>query len=125
MREKLIELIAEGRELCEQIPCEGCTRSCKGLNDCIAKVQADRLLVNGVIVPPVKVGDEVWFELYGQIEPAVVYHCTYELSRRGCLLSGAYAKDARGMELTFEANSIGKGVFLSREEAEQALKEKE
>lgn len=122
MREKLIELIAEGRELCEQIPCEGCTRSCKGLNDCIAKVQADHLLVNGVIVPPVKVGDEVWFELYGQIEPAVVYHCTYELSRRGCLLSGAYAKDARGMELTFEANSIGKGVFLSREEAEQALK---
>ena len=121
MREKLIELIAEGRELCEQIPCEGCTRSCKGLNDCIAKVQADHLLVNGVIVPPVKVGDEVWFELYGQIEPAVVYHCTYELSRRGCLLSGAYAKDARGMELTFEANSIGKGVFLTREEAEQAL----
>ena len=87
-----------------------------------AETLADHLLVNGVIVPPVKVGDEVWFELYGQIEPAVVYHCTYELSRRGCLLSGAYAKDARGMELTFEANSIGKGVFLSREEAEQALK---
>ena len=52
MREKLIELIAEGRELCEQIPCEGCTRSCKGLNDCIAKVQADHLLANGVIVTP-------------------------------------------------------------------------
>ena len=122
MREKLIELIAEGRELCEQIPCEGCTRSCKGLNDCIAKVQADHLLKNGVIVPPCKVGDTVWFELYGQIESAVIYHCTYELSHRGCLLSGAYAKDTRGLELSFNANSIGKAVFLTREEAEQALK---
>ena len=86
---------------------------------------ADRILANGVIVPPCKVGDTVWFELYGQIESAIIYHCTYELTRKGCLLSGAYAKDTRGIELSFNANSIWKAVFLTREEAERALKEKE
>jgi hypothetical protein len=68
------------------------------------------------------VGDTVWFELYGQIESAVIYHCTYELSRKGCFLSGAYAKDTKDLELSFNENSIGKAVFLTREEAEQALK---
>lgn len=87
-----------------------------------AEVVADYLLDSGVIVPPCKVGDTVWFELYGQTESAVIYHCTYELSHRGCLLSGAYAKDTRGLELSFNANSIGKTVFLTREEAEQAMK---
>lgn len=86
------------------------------------EVVADYLLDSGVIVPPCKVGDTVWFELYGQIESAVIYHCTYESSHRGLLLSGAYAKDTRGLELTFNQNSLGKGVFLTREEAEQALK---
>lgn len=121
MCDRLIELIKQADDKCGHTSCGECGRFGTE-DDCLIGLIADYLIENGVIVPPVKVGDEVWFELYGQIEPAVVYHCTYELSRRGCLLSGAYAKDARGMELTFEANSIGKGVFLSREEAEQALK---
>ena len=83
---------------------------------------ADSLLLDGVIVPPCKVGDAVWFELYGQIESATIYHCTYESSHKGLFLSDSYAKDTRGLELSFCGNSIGKTVFLTREEAEQALK---
>lgn len=122
MRDRLIELIAEGRELCERIPCEGCTRNCKGLNDCIAKVQADHLLANGVIVPPCKVGVEVYF-------------AAKERDRifKGELIS--FSLDAAhfwffcryycGLSLWHQVEDFGKTVFLSGEEAEQALKEKE
>lgn len=109
MRDRLIELIDE-------------CRSIEGVSMELVEKQADYLLANGVIVPPCKVGDAVWFELNGQIESAVIYHCTYALSNRGGVLSVAYAKDTRGLELSFNANSIGKAVFLTSEEAEQALK---
>lgn len=92
----------------------------KNLEMCMVNKIADDLLANGVIVPPCKVGDTVWVEIHGQIESARIYHCTYELSSRGIFLSGAYAKDTNGFELCFNGNS--KAVFLTREEAEQALK---
>ena len=135
MREKLIELIAEGRELCEQIQCEGCTRSCKGLNDCIAKVQADHLLANGVIVPPCKVGDTVWIrwgihESTKKIYPVKVYALRYDTKKnnmRLCVEANFEITDYGGRFNhhyigTFPWDSVGKTVFLTREEAEQALK---
>lgn len=126
MRDRLVELIAEGRELCEQIPCEGCTRNCKGLNDCIAKVQADHLLANGVIVPPCKVGDTVyWLNFYNHL---MLYRDKYYeaevvrivVTRLGvsCVIR------VRGEHATYEIPDVefGKKVFLTREEAERALK---
>lgn len=115
MLDRLVELINEAKDEYPTIPSVNC---CKPT---FAYYLAHHLLANGAILPPCKVGDTVWFELYGQIESAVVYHCTCELSRRGCVISGAYAKDTRGLELSFDGNSIGKTVFLTREEAEQAL----
>ena len=114
MRDRLIELMKQADEYTLR-------RLITDNKEATAAI-ADYLIENGVILPPCKVGDTVWFELYGQIESAVVYHCTCELSRRGCVISGAYAKDTRGLELSFDGNSIGKTVFLTREEAEQALK---
>ena len=126
MRDRLIELVSKAREKCNLTSCCDCGyRDSEPLTNCYSYLIADHLLENGVIVPPCKVGDTVWFELYGQIESAVIYHCTYELSRKGCLLTGAYAKDTRGIELGFDENLIGKTVFLTCEEAEQELKEKE
>ena len=113
MRDRLIELLKETFEYTRGV--------CIDFDEA-AEINADHLLANGVIVPPCKVGDTVWFELHGQIEAAVVYHCTYESTHRGLYLSGAYAKDTRGIELSFNQNSLGKGVFLTREEAEQELK---
>ena len=129
MRDRLIRLLcgvkcegADRREGgCQRRVDDECTNINK-LDMCMIGTIADHLIANGVIVPLCKVGDTVWFELYGRIEAAVVYHCTYESSHRGFLLSGAYAKDTRGLELTFNQNSLGKGVFLTCEEAEQALK---
>lgn len=128
MRDRLKKMLCgvecEGEETFGNCPQrrDGQCRTVQKLEMCQIVAITDHLLANGVIVPPCKVGDTVWFELHGQIESAVIYHCTYELSHRGCFLSGAYAKDTRGLELSFNANSIGKAVFLTREEAERALK---
>lgn len=121
MRDRLIELIAEGRELCEQIPCEGCTRNCKGLNDCIAKVQADHLLSNGVIVPPYKCGTVVYV-LRSQTSNGENLYMRQERIEQ-------YRTSNIGTFMTFESGRIsvrndqwGGSVFATPEEAEQALK---
>ncbi len=71
---------------------------------------ADYLLENGVIVLPCKVGDTVYELKY--------YHCCTnpELD--------FYDIDEKTFGLDM-LNKIGKTVFLTREEAEQALKERE
>lgn len=107
MRERLIELIRSS--------VDGCAKHW-------AEVIADHLIANGVIVPPCKVGDTVWYELYGQIESAVVYSCVGNLTGGGLKITDANAKSADGVEVDFNGKCLGKNVFLTREEAEQALK---
>lgn len=78
---------------------------------------ADKLLANGVIVPPCKVGDTVyqiangwriceskitWF-YWDKDYKRVVYDCNTDLA--------------------FSEEAIGKSVFLTKEEAEKALEE--
>ena len=118
-RERLIELMtqAENEEL--------------SLLEFEKKILADYLLANGVIVLPVKVGDTVYYILDGFIEPCTVEtiflsdytdkdgNCSYmaeiHFDREGCpyVSTGIYF------------TGIGKTVFLTREEAEQALKDGE
>ena len=74
---------------------------------------ADYLLANGVIVPPCKVGDKVYFpceEEQSCLEEAIV-------SEEICIRY--YCND--GGEFSHE--HVGESVFLSREEAEAKLKE--
>ena len=67
---------------------------------------ADYLLEHGVIVPPCKVGDTLY------CESAIKGHITY--------------LKAPDLEWIFENREIfGKSIFLTREEAERALKERE
>ena len=67
---------------------------------------ADYLLEHGVIVPPCKVGDTLY------CESAIKGHITY--------------LKAPDLEWIFENREFfGKEIFLTREEAEQALKERE
>ena len=75
---------------------------------------ADYLLANGGIVPPCKVGDTVYcLETIGnEIEDYVVQNVGITATQGGW-----------GIERSF--NAFGKTVFLTKEEAEQALKERE
>ena len=99
---------------------------------------ADHLLANGVIVPPCKVNDTVWvnWERYKgkkETHPVKVYALRYDTkknSMRICV-DGKFEISAYGGDYThyyngtFAWNSVGKTVFLTREEAEKALAERE
>lgn len=75
---------------------------------------ADKLIENGVIVPPCKVGDIVWVDdfMWGLIPCKVdrPYHCICG-EKGGCTF-----------ERSFTDDDFGKTVFFTKEEAEQKLK---
>ena len=81
---------------------------------------ADYLLANGVIVPPCKVGDILYYlDRYSKsIETDTVKYFT--VTKNGCkpILERHNVK-------FWEMYEWGKTVFLTKEEAEQALKERE
>lgn len=78
----------------------------------LAKADNDGRLV----VLPCKVGDTVYFAAWFGTDPHIV---------KRVIEPYFYTNDARGHESTadFSLRDFGKTVFLSREEAEQALKE--
>ena len=69
---------------------------------------ADYLIANGVIVPPCKVGDSVY-----QTDGVRIY--------KGTIINVVY--ETYG--IAFDERAIGKSIFLTREEAEKALMERE
>ena len=119
MRERLIELI--------QPSVDGCARHW-------AEVIADYLLENGVVVLPCKVGTRVYMVL--DRYDARKLGCSCCLADYGFETECAYYKDGDCTNMTANArwqiisrrfeyqhiDKIGKTVFLSREEAERALK---
>lgn len=108
MKDRLIELIEEASQIWDESPLSSFNEIC-----------ADHLLGNGVIVPPVRVGDTVWFN-------------TFAKNATVCLGVQPHKIDRVNISFTVGADkllpteipdwSIGKTVFLSREDAEQALK---
>lgn len=114
MREKLIELIIQS--------VNGCTRHW-------AEVIADNLLANGVRVMPLKIGDRVYFPVrdshdYGDID---AIHCISD-GKGDVEIWFEWASYDIGVdekelwdEDEFSIDDIGKTVFLTREEAQEAL----
>lgn len=102
MREKLIELIQKSVR---------CARNW-------AEVIADHLLANGVIVPPCKVGDDIYYiNEYGKV-------CCSEKDVQGIIYLGG--SDFEIMDMDENIDKIGtRYCFLSREEAEKALERME
>ena len=88
----------------------------------------DYLLANGVIVPPCKVGDTVYIidsDEYGDYP----YVLDVKVSAVGREIGGIWATMdlPLGMKQSgyIGATDFGKTVFLTKEEAEQALKERD
>ena len=111
MKEKLIKLLNEGH-FCWQMGSGYDT-----WEECIA----DHLLANGVIVLPCNVGDTVYFNTYKNnatvcvgVQPHKVI--TYRL---GMVIEGEYSVPTT----VLPDYEFGRSVFLTREEAEAALKE--
>ena len=73
-----------------------------------AEIIADGLLANGVIVPPCKVGDTVY-----QTDGARIYSSK--------IRNIIYSTDS----IDFDESAIGESIYLTKEQAEKALKESE
>lgn len=85
---------------------------------------ADYLFANGVIVPPCKVGDTVWLienVFNGEKVTQVIAHRMID-GIRGNQLNPIWLVSKDPYELRFHPTDFGKTVFLTREEAEQALR---
>lgn len=118
MRDRLVALINEAKDEYPTIPSANC---CKPT---FAYYLADRLLANGVILPLCKVGDIVYI-----VTPGGRIHEKKVLGSKSVVGSNMrdeiWVKHSFTCEsaLVFNEDDIGKTVFITHEEAEQALKE--
>ena len=117
MRDRLVDLINEAKDEYPTIPHVNC---CKPT---FAYYLADHLIANGVIVPPCKVGDTV----YVIVQDSGIWEFEVRAAQMTVGVNGQgidwmkwcfVCKDA----IQFKGDDIGKTVFLTREEAEQAMK---
>ena len=125
MRDRLIEILKKF-----------CTDDCKITHQCgycdfgdltvCPSAVADHLLANGVIVPPCKAGDTVyWLNFYNHL---MLYRDKYYEAEVVRIVVTRFGVSCvirvRGEHATYEIPDVefGKNVFLTREEAERALK---
>ncbi len=102
-REKLIKILENGMyEALSKINGEDKDKKC-------CDFLADHLLANGVIVPPVKVGDKVYTYL-SELRLLIDEHEVLEVSTQRIWIDSNW----------YDYDDIGKTVFLSREEAKTA-----
>ena len=83
---------------------------------------ADYLLANGVIVPPCKVGDTVYTDVYYEIKGFVVTSIELAYTPNG--IESEFVASNGEYPLLFKFENVSKTVFLTKEEAERALAER-
>ena len=115
--ERLIDLIREAK------------KHTKNANSDLERnmIFADYLIEHGVTVPPCKVGDTVWLiknVFNGEKVVRVIAHRMID-GIGGNRLNPIWLISKYPYELRFCPSEFGKTVFLTREEAERALKERE
>lgn len=108
-RDRLIELI--------QNAVNGCARHW-------AEIIADYLLANGVIVPPVQVGQKVWI-LYSIEKTIKCKEITGITRHKNSWTMTFISGECFTVWDNAEDEYFGKTVFLTKVEAEKALKERE
>ena len=118
MRERLIELIAEAHDL-EDVGIDSLD---------IDGYIADHLLENGVIVPPCKVGDTVYYFSHRPFNLSVLANTIYEAHVVRIVTTNLGTSlviqihNEYGVTEVPQISSFGKTVFLTKEEAERVLK---
>ena len=122
-RERLVELIDKKRleyvSFCNEMAMAG-NYGMPSLGEYLA----DYLLAKGVIVPPCKVGDTAYFVLYDGVDDEwfISAEPIVDVCTKGFYTSGHEGSTENGD--LWQWSEIGKIVFLSKEEAERALKER-
>ena len=118
-RERLIELLMQGDIAAAK---QGVFNCCMCRRE--AETIADYLLENGVIAPPVQVGATVYCtDSYRHlIKPLEIIGFEVDYTKRICKY---YCSGGDYTPAWFKPAEMGKTVFLTREEAEKALEERE
>lgn len=90
-------------------------------------IYADHLLENGVILPPCKVGDTVYIISRNRVKVCEVVYIGISVEETCSCFNFVenYADGTFYKSHSMGFDAIGKTVFLTREEAEKALREKE
>lgn len=141
MRERLIELLKQGRKEYSRQGIASALRSmeekdwCKGREAQVCDLLeflADHLLENGVIVLPMKIGDAVWtyrrrWRPEEGVAPYQITNLTITQNKKGVWTKKYRAMwffDGKTWDVPFDFSfdDIGKTVFTTRESAENALK---
>lgn len=127
-RERLIELITEAHEYCLKYV-DDCAFNQEPLAFTFEQMFADHLLANGVIVPPCKVGDMLYYPFvavdvegkeFGEMASGEAVSFSKDNRQKW-----VYSRYGNGLTMWYTFDDIGKTVFLSREEAEKALERRE
>lgn len=122
-RERLVEILKLGSCPSPYL----CDENCKyaNLERCYEERTADLLLEHGVIAPPCKVGDRL-YEVTGRKTVSVYKVRAIRVELFSLFIEWDIVEGFAWQSLSdINAGEIGKTVFLTREEAEQALKERE
>lgn len=112
-RERLIDICDTMTKMCRLQACGFCKYKLLKPH-CVCEAIADTMLKNGVIVPPVKVGDVVYIVCNVDNKTVIEEASVEEVSTKRIWTD----------EVDYDLEEIGKTVFLSREEAEKALAER-
>ena len=119
-RKRLVEL---KRQFVENFDCGDCQPENEKCRKCLSEKEAAHLLDNGIVVPPVKVGQTVYFVARNSEKPIGTID-ELEIVMIGKTESGYYAKGKLG-ENTFDIiphfEIDNYTFFTSREEALKAL----
>ena len=112
MRDRLIELL---------------NTDMSGCNGDYAEEMADYLIANGFILPPCKVGDKVYKITRNKVKECDVVFIGISADEKCSYFNFVenYADGTFYKSYSMVFDVIGKTVFLTKEEAEKALKEKE
>ena len=118
MRDRLIDMCENLILSCKSSLCNDCEHNKIDYPHCMGVHFADYLLANGVIVPPCKVGDTVYFlDAICGTDGYCINNC--------CCIDCIHA-ELQVFEIDFDLSmykEIGNTVFLTKEEAEAKLKE--
>lgn len=122
-RERLIEILKLGSCPSPYL----CDENCKyaNLERCYEERTADLLLEHGVVLMPCKVGDRL-YEVTGRKTVSVYKVRAIRVELFGLFIEWDIVEGFVWQSLScINADEIGKTVFLTREKAERALKERE
>lgn len=112
MRDRLKSLIAESSDKVLSIPY---------ISEDGAEALADYLLENGVIVPPCKVGDALYYPVFATNRVLLYKVISIKLNSKGLYV--VCENHLSKSQMTHGATQIGKTIFLTEREAEKALAE--